>query len=71
MLHLHSIFHFLYKVIEFIILSIITIFVSPLIALVWLLEIAEKLKQGSRKRLWTQKTRRDFYDNRNNPVIHR
>ncbi len=69
MLNLHTILYFLYKVVEFIILSIITMLVSPLVALVWLLDIAEKLKQGNRKRLWVHKTKKEFYDNRNNPVI--
>jgi hypothetical protein len=64
-----TIFRFLYKVVEVIVLSIITVLVFPLIALVWLLDISEKLKQGNRKRLWIDKTRKEFYDNRNNPVI--
>jgi hypothetical protein len=64
-----TILRMLFKPIEFILLSVITILVSPLVALVWLLDIAEKLKQGNRKRLWVDKTRKEFYDNRNNPVI--
>lgn len=64
-----TLFRILFKPIEFILLSVITILVSPLIALVWLLDIAEKLKQGNRKRLWVHKTRKGFYDNHNNPVI--
>jgi hypothetical protein len=59
----------LFKPIEFILLSVITIIVSPLIGLVWLLDIAEKLKQGNHKRPWVHKTRKGSYDNRNNPVI--
>jgi hypothetical protein len=54
---------------EFILLSIITVIVSPLVALIWVLDMAEKFKQGNRKRLWAQKLRKEFYDNRNNAVI--
>lgn len=64
-----SILHILIKFPEFLLLLIITVLVSPVILMIWILDIAEKMKQRSRRRLWVQKTRKEFYDNRNNPVI--
>lgn len=61
--------HMLFKIVEFIALSVITIFVSPLVMLAWFLDIAERLKRRNRNRTWPQKNAKDFYRIRNNPVI--
>jgi hypothetical protein len=59
----------LFKPIEFILVLLITIFVSPLIVLVYTLGIAEKLKQRNRRKQWSNKVRKSPKGNRNNPVM--
>ena len=59
----------LFKPIEFILVLLITFFVSPLIILVSLLGIVEKIKQRNRRKQWSHKVRKSPKGNRNNPVM--
>jgi hypothetical protein len=58
----------LFKPVEFILVLFITLLVSPLLLLIWILDIAEKLKHQSRRKQWMQKVRKGYHRNRNNPV---
>jgi hypothetical protein len=58
----------LFKPVEFILVLFITLFVSPLLLLIGVLDIAEKLKRQSRGKQWLQKVRKSYHRNRNNPV---
>lgn len=69
MTHPDTMRRILFKVVEFVALSVITLLVSPLVMLAWLLDIAERLKRRNHSRIWPQKTAKGFYHNRNNPVI--
>lgn len=58
----------LFKPVEFILMLFITLLVSPLLLLIGILDIAEKVKHRSSRKQWLQKVRKNYHRNRNNPV---